>query len=78
MPRTLANAWKVPELRQRLMITAALIAALRLGAYVPLPGVSREGIAMGRMIFAYLSFGFWVNSVTGPGSSQSTHMVCKP
>jgi preprotein translocase subunit SecY len=41
----LANAWRVPELRQKLMFTAALIALYRLGAYVPLPGVNREAIA---------------------------------
>ena len=44
---SLANAWKVPELRQRLLFTAALIAAYRLGAFVPLPGISREALATG-------------------------------
>ena len=36
---SLANAWKVPELRQRLMFTAAILALYRLGAFIPLPGV---------------------------------------
>ena len=44
---SLANAWKVPELRQRLMFTAIIIALYRLGAYVPLPGISREDLATG-------------------------------
>jgi preprotein translocase subunit SecY len=44
---SLANAWKVPELRWRLMFTAAIIAAYRLGAYVPLPGIRREALATG-------------------------------
>jgi preprotein translocase subunit SecY len=44
---SLANAWKVPELRRRLMFTAALIALYRLGAFVPLPGISREALASG-------------------------------
>jgi preprotein translocase subunit SecY len=44
---SLANAWKVPELRRRLMFTAALIAAYRLGAHLPLPGISREALATG-------------------------------
>jgi preprotein translocase subunit SecY len=44
---SLANAWKVPELRMRLMFTAAIIALYRLGAYVPLPGISREALATG-------------------------------
>jgi preprotein translocase subunit SecY len=42
---SLANAWKVPELRWRLMFTAAIIALYRLGAFVPLPGISREALA---------------------------------
>ncbi|MGI8541585.1 MAG: preprotein translocase subunit SecY [Rubrobacteraceae bacterium] len=44
---SLANAWKVPELRQKLLFTAAMIAAYRLGAFVPLPGVNREILAQG-------------------------------
>ena len=44
---SLANAWKVPELRGRLVFTAALIAAYRLGAHLPLPGISREALAVG-------------------------------
>src|SRR5918999_6084972 len=44
---SLANAWKVPELRKRLMFTAILIALYRLGAFVPLPGISREALATG-------------------------------
>src|ERR687893_494126 len=44
---SLANAWKVPELRQRLLFTAALIAAYRLGGVVSLAGVSRQGPAEG-------------------------------
>jgi preprotein translocase subunit SecY len=44
---SLANAWKVPELRQRLLFTAAPLVAYRLGAFVPLPGLSREAIATG-------------------------------
>src|ERR671916_750571 len=36
---SLANAWKVPELRQRLLFTAAILALYRLGAFIPLPGI---------------------------------------
>ncbi|HKH11173.1 MAG TPA: preprotein translocase subunit SecY [Rubrobacter sp.] len=39
---SLANAWKVPELRQRLLFTAMILALYRLGAYVPLPGISPD------------------------------------
>jgi preprotein translocase subunit SecY len=42
---SLANAWKIPELRQKLAFTAIIIALYRLGAYVPLPGVNRGALA---------------------------------
>ena len=35
----LANAWRVPELRRRLLFTAAVLAAYRLGSWMPAPGV---------------------------------------
>ncbi|MBA3388905.1 MAG: preprotein translocase subunit SecY, partial [Rubrobacter sp.] len=41
----LGNAWRIPELRQKLMFTAILIALYRLGAFVPLPGIDREAIS---------------------------------
>ncbi|HET7480981.1 MAG TPA: preprotein translocase subunit SecY [Rubrobacteraceae bacterium] len=43
----LGNAWRVPELRQKLMFTAIMIALYRVGAYVPLPGINRDAIAQG-------------------------------
>ena len=31
----LANAWRVPELRRRVLFTAAVLAAYRLGSWMP-------------------------------------------
>jgi len=42
MLKALANAWKVPDLRQKLLFTAMMIALYRLGAFVPLPGISEQ------------------------------------
>ena len=36
---TLANIWKIKELRDRIFLTLALLAVYRLGSYIPLPGV---------------------------------------
>ncbi|AHY47206.1 Preprotein translocase, SecY subunit [Rubrobacter radiotolerans] len=44
---SLANAWRVPDLRQKLFFTLAMLAAYRLGAFVPLPGVNREVLGAG-------------------------------
>jgi len=35
----LTNAWRVPELRNRLLFTALILALYRLGSWIPVPGV---------------------------------------
>src|SRR5881398_511947 len=40
----LANAWRVPELRRRLLFTAAILALYRLGSWMPAPGVDSAQI----------------------------------
>jgi preprotein translocase subunit SecY len=40
----LANAWRVPELRRRLLFTAAVLSAYRLGSWMPAPGVDSAQI----------------------------------
>jgi preprotein translocase subunit SecY len=40
----LANAWRVPELRRRLVFTAFILALYRFGSWVPAPGVDSEQI----------------------------------
>src|SRR5919112_4676416 len=40
----LANAWRVPELRRRLLFTAAVLALYRLGSFIPAPGVDSDQI----------------------------------
>jgi preprotein translocase subunit SecY len=40
----LANAWRVPELRKRLLFTAMILALYRLGSWIPAPGVNADAI----------------------------------
>src|ERR671919_2080231 len=40
----LANAWRVPELRRRLLFTAFILALYRFGSWVPAPGVDSDQI----------------------------------
>lgn len=44
MLASMANAWKIPELRKKLIFTAMMIAIYRFGAHVPVPGVDIESI----------------------------------
>jgi preprotein translocase subunit SecY len=43
--RNLQNVTKIPELKRRLLVTFGLLAAYRLGAHVPTPGVDGEALA---------------------------------
>jgi preprotein translocase subunit SecY len=40
----LANAWRVPELRRRVLFTALVLALYRLGSWIPAPGVDSAQI----------------------------------
>jgi preprotein translocase subunit SecY len=40
----LTNAWRVPELRRRVLFTAMIIALYRLGTWMPAPGVNSDQI----------------------------------
>ena len=39
MLRSIIDAFKVPELRKKMLFTLAILALYRLGAYVPVPGI---------------------------------------
>src|SRR5881227_2136627 len=40
----LSNAWRVPELRRRLLFTAGVLAVYRFGSWLPAPGVDQKTI----------------------------------
>ena len=40
----LSNAWRVPELRKRVLFTAMVLALYRLGSWIPAPGVDSDSI----------------------------------
>src|ERR671935_459740 len=40
----LANAWRVPELRKRVLFTGLVLGLYRLGSWVPAPGVDSDAI----------------------------------
>src|SRR5881275_2902468 len=41
----LANAWRVPELRRRVIFTAVILALYRLGSWIPAPGIDSQSIS---------------------------------
>jgi preprotein translocase subunit SecY len=43
--QNLINAWRTPDLRMKLMFTAAMLAVYRLGSFVPAPGVNSDALS---------------------------------
>src|SRR3954453_16176906 len=44
MISTIFSAFRVPEIRKKLLFPALVLALYRLGAYIPVPGVSTEAV----------------------------------
>jgi preprotein translocase subunit SecY len=44
MLQTIFNSFAVPEIRRKLLFTAAMLALYRLGAYIPAPGIDLEAV----------------------------------
>lgn len=45
MLSTLKNAWKIPDLRQRMLYTLMMMIVFRLGSTIPVPGMNKEVLA---------------------------------
>lgn len=45
MLSTLKNAWKIPDLRKRILYTLMMLTIFRLGSTIPVPGINRDMLA---------------------------------
>lgn len=45
MLSTLRNAWKVPELRRRIIFTIFMVAIIRMGNHIPVPGIDTGALS---------------------------------
>ncbi len=64
MFKTLRNAWRIEDIRKRILFTIAMIVVIRVGAQIPVPGTNAEAV---KEIFASLqndAFNIF-NSFTG-------------
>ena len=58
MIKTIVNAWKVPEIRKKLLFTAFIILVFRIGSFIPVPFLDIAGeieVGRGNTILTYLS-----------------------
>ncbi len=64
---TLINAWRIKDLRQKIMFTLAMLLIFRLGSHVPVPGLDAtqiEELFAGQDLFGFM------NVITGQALSQ--------
>ena len=72
MRETLKNAWKVVEIRKKILYTIGMLLIYRLLCFVPVPGVDASYIATALEKVSLLVF---INSMTGSNLSQYTVMA---
>ena len=70
MLSTILNAFKVPEIRRKLLFTAALLALYRLGAFIPVPGVDTAAVKASQNQFSNGGILNLLNTFTGGGLSR--------
>jgi preprotein translocase subunit SecY len=44
MLETIRNAWKIPDLRRRILFTLLMLVVFRFGAHIPVPFLSKEAM----------------------------------
>jgi preprotein translocase subunit SecY len=70
----LRNAMRIPDLRRKIIYTAALLAVYRIGSFIPVPGVNAAALAQELGIDGGNIFGF-LNLFTG-GAPGTVYGVC--
>ncbi|NLJ79902.1 MAG: preprotein translocase subunit SecY, partial [Firmicutes bacterium] len=71
MLAALKNSMKIPDLRRKILYTAAMLAVYRAGSFVPVPGVNAAGLAEALGIEGGNIFGF-LNLFTGGALARFT------
>ncbi len=71
MIKTIVNAWKIPDLRKKLIYTAFIILIFRIGANIPVPflNITGEGILGGTDSTTFLSY---LSMMTGDAFNYGT------
>ena len=69
MFETLKNAFKVKEIRTKILITLALVLVYRIGCFIPVPGIDSEVLSQNLAGNTYFSV---MSAITGGSLSQGT------
>ncbi len=67
---TLRNAWKIPDLRKRILFTIAMLIVYRIGSYIPNPGV--DAAKFSEILTSAGSLGGFLDIVSGGAFKLAT------
>ncbi|MDD4378151.1 MAG: preprotein translocase subunit SecY, partial [Eubacteriales bacterium] len=70
MFRVLRNAWKIPDLRKKILYTILLLIVFRFGSFIPVPGMNRE--ALQELVSGENSLFGFLNTLTGGAFQNAT------
>ena len=71
MLKTLANAWKIPDMRKKILWTVLLLIVFRFGSIIPIPGLDKEVLQQLVESGANSLFGFF-NIMSGGAFENAT------
>lgn len=69
MFKTFSNAWKIPEIRQKILFTLLMLLIYRIGAFIPVPGVNVDFITQQVQNYDILGF---LNTFSGGSLANLT------
>ena len=72
MWETLRNAWKIQDLRKKILYTLGMLLVYRLLCYVPTPGVDLQAVSTAMSNYSLLGF---IDSITGSNLANYTIMA---
>lgn len=68
MFETIKNAWRIPDLRRKILFTVVMLIVFRIGSFIPVPGLSAEALSQ---IAASNDLLALFNTITGGAFAQA-------
>ncbi len=72
MLKTLANAWKIPDLKRKMVFTLVIVLLYRIGSQIPVPYVSSDVLNMMITVNSTGSIFDYLNVLSGQAFAQAT------
>ena len=72
MFKTLKNAWRIPELKKKLLFTLLIVVIYRLGANIPVPYVNPEAFEFAKHMYGSTSILSFLNMLSGDAFGKAT------